>query len=165
MIKAVLITVSTSRAAGGSGADTPEDVSGERLVALANSIDAEVVGREIIADDHGLIAERLKYWSDEAGADLVLTSGGTGLAPSDQTPEATSSVIDRPAPGIAEAIRQAAAEHTKHWPLGRGVAGIRGSTLMINLPGSPRSIDQSAPVLTPIIGHAVALLQGVDARH
>lgn len=166
MIKAVLITVSTSRATtGGSDPETPEDVSGARLTALAESLGAEVIGREVIPDDRALIAGRLTHFSDEAGADLILTSGGTGFAPSDQTPEATASIVERPAPGIAEAIRGAAAEFTEHWPLGRGVAGIRGHTLIINLPGSPRSIDQSAPVLTPILGHAISLISGKDAGH
>lgn len=166
MIRAVLITISTSRANGPSvEAGGKPDLSGERLVAFAESIGAEVVGQELIADDAGLIAQRLAYWSAEARSNLILTSGGTGFAPSDQTPEATLSVIERNAPGIAEAIRQAAADQTAHWPLSRGVAGIRERTLIINLPGSPRSIDQALPALAPILPHAISLIQGETGGH
>ena len=164
MIKAALITVSTSRDLDEDGSGEP-DLSGERLAALAGSIGAEVIGRELIADDQNLIAETLLHWSFEGGADLVLTSGGTGFSPSDRTPEATLSVIERAAPGIAEAIRGAAAGHTDKWPLSRGVAGIRGSCLIINLPGAPGSINESAPVLRPILAHAVALIQDRPTRH
>lgn len=164
MIRAVLITVSTSRAQNEGGGAEP-DLSGERLAALADSIGAEVISRELIADDRELIAQRLLHWSYEGEADLILTSGGTGFAPSDQTPEATLSVIDRAAPGIAEAIRGAAAAHTDHWPLSRGVAGVRGSCLIINLPGSPGSIDESAPVLEPILAHAIDLIQDRPTSH
>ncbi|MBK8295089.1 MAG: MogA/MoaB family molybdenum cofactor biosynthesis protein [Solirubrobacterales bacterium] len=144
---------------------TAPDVSGERLLAFAESIDAEVVGRELIRDDRELIAERLTHWSGPGGANLILTTGGTGFATSDVTPEATRDVIERSAPGIAEAIRIAASRHTDNWPLSRAVAGIRGRCLIINLPGSPRSIDQSAPVLEPFLKHAVSLIEGEESSH
>ena len=170
MIRVALITVSTSRAAtndqNSARVPIPEaDVSGERLVVLAGALDAEVVGREIVPDDRELIARRLVHWADGGEANLILTSGGTGFAPSDQTPEATRSVIERSAPGIPEAIRLAASGHTDKWPLSRAEAGIRGSCLIINLPGSPKSIDQSGPALIPFMRHAIDLIEDVDCSH
>jgi len=165
VIRAALITVSTSRADHLDDEPKAPDVSGERLVAFAESINAEIVGRELIPDDRELIGQRLIHWSGPGGANLVLTTGGTGFAPSDVTPEATRDIIERPAPGIAEAIRIAASRHTGNWPLSRADAGIRGRCLIINLPGSPRSIDQSAPVLEPFLKHAVSLIEGEESAH
>jgi molybdenum cofactor synthesis domain-containing protein len=103
--------------------------------------------------------------------DLILTTGGTGLAPSDVTPEATAAVVDRPAPGIAEAIRQASQPHTDLWMLSRGIAGARGSTLIVNLPGNPASIDETAPVLetalptlSPCCGASAAVTESTRPR-
>jgi molybdenum cofactor synthesis domain-containing protein len=135
------------------------------MVELAHGLGAEIVGRELIPDDRELISGRLRHWSDEGGADLVLTSGGTGFSPSDQTPEATTAVIDRPAPGLAEAIRREASRHTKHWALSRGVAGIRGRCLIVNLPGSPAGVEEAGPVLLPVLPHALALIAGRPAGH
>lgn len=159
-MRAALVTVSSSRADGGG-----TDVSGERLAALAAELGLEVEGREVIADEQATIAARLTYWADEAGVALILTSGGTGFAPDDVTPEATREVLDREAPGIAEAIREASRPHTANWMLSRGVAGIRGRTLIVNFPGSPRSIDQTAAVLAPALPHALALLAGEHPAH
>lgn len=171
MIRVALITISSSRARPEDGgrnhgeAGEISDESGERLVALAESIGAEIVGRELIGDVHRIIAGRLTHWAGDGGANLILTSGGTGFAPSDVTPEATRSVIDRPAPGIAEAIRREAANHTDKWPLSRGEAGIRGGCLIINLPGNPSSIDESKTAIAPYIEHAINLVEGSDAGH
>jgi len=171
VIRAALITISSSRAGpefGGSNLGEPgvvADESGERLVALAESIGGVVVGRELIGDDHEVIARTLTRWADGGEANLILTSGGTGFAPSDVTPEATLSVIERPTPGIAEAVRSEAARHTEKWPLSRAVAGIRGKCLIINLPGSPRSINESKPAFSTYIEHAIALIQGIDDSH
>src|SRR5690348_16542560 len=128
--RAAVITVSSSRATGGG----PPDESGERLAAFALGLGAELAGRELLADDRAAVEERLRHWADAEGCDLVLTTGGTGFAPSDVTPEATRAVVDREAPGIAEAMRAASREHTPHWMLSRAVAGIRGSTLIVNFP-------------------------------
>lgn len=160
MSTAALITISTSRA----GTDS-NDPSGEALVELAAAAGAGVIAREIIRDDRYLIAERLIHWAEEGGADLILTSGGTGFSPSDQTPEATASVIERAAPGIAEAIRQEAAQHTRHWALSRGVAGIRGRCLIVNLPGSPKGVAESAAALLPILPHALELIADRPPNH
>jgi len=158
--RAALITISTSRAG-----TTEPDPSGDALVGIAEAAGIEVIARELIADNRELITERLTHWAEEGGADLILTSGGTGFTPSDQTPEATASVIERPAPGIAEALRQEAARHTRHWALSRAVAGIRGSCLIVNLPGSPKGVAESAAVLLPILPHALELIADRPPHH
>jgi molybdenum cofactor synthesis domain-containing protein len=155
-----VLTLSTSRADGEG-----EDVSGAKLAELARQLGAEEVEREVLADDRDLIESRLRYWVDERGCELVLTTGGTGLAPADVTPEATAAVIERPAPGIAEAIRRASQPHTEFWMLSRGVAGTRGSSLIVNFPGSPASVEQTAPGIARVLPHALALLRDEGAGH
>ncbi|HET9198394.1 MAG TPA: MogA/MoaB family molybdenum cofactor biosynthesis protein [Solirubrobacterales bacterium] len=159
--RAAVITVSSSRAAGGSSPDE----SGERLAAFALAIGAELAGRDLVPDDRDRIEERLRHWADAERCDLVLTTGGTGFAVSDVTPEATRAAIDRDAPGIAEAMRAASREHTQHWMLSRAVAGIRGATLIVNFPGSPRAIEEAGAAIAPALPHALALLGGTAAEH
>ena len=154
-LRAGLLTVSTSKARG-EGADE----SGPRLAELASRIGAEVVSQDVIPDDRGLIEERLCFLADQQRCDLVLTSGGTGFASSDVTPEATLAVIERQAPGIPEAMRMASREHTRHWMLSRAVAGIRGSTLIVNFPGNPASIDQAGEAIADALPHALELIAG-----
>ncbi len=158
--KAAILTVSTSRADGDG-----EDLSGDGLAAFASGIGAEVVGRDLIADERDLVEEQLRYFSDELGCDLVLTTGGTGFAPDDVTPEATRAVADRDAPGIAEAMRLASREHTPHWMLSRNVAVIRGRTLIVNFPGNPKAIAESGEAIAPALPHALRLLAGENDRH
>jgi molybdopterin adenylyltransferase len=153
--RAAVITVSTSTFRGERA-----DESGPRLSALASRVGAEVVITDVIADDRDRIAERLRSLADEDGCDLILTTGGTGLSPTDVTPEATIAVIDREAPGIAEAIRAASREHTRHWMLSRAVAGIRGSTLIVNFPGNPASIDQTGETIADALPHALEQIAG-----
>jgi molybdopterin adenylyltransferase len=153
-MRAAVITVSSSRASGGGKPDR----SGPRLEAVVARLGGEVVGRDLVPDDADRIAARLRHWADDAGCDLILTSGGTGLAPSDVTPEATRLAIDREAPGIPEALRAAARPHTDKWMLSRGVAGTRGRTLIVNFPGNPDSIDEASPAIEPALAHALALL-------
>ena len=159
-MRAAILTISTSRAAGEGG-----DESGDGLVRFAESLGAEVAGREVITDDRELISARLVHWIDAEGCDLVLTTGGTGFGPSDLTPEATRAVIDREAAGIPEAMRAASRPHTRHWMLSRGVAGIRGSTLIVNFPGSPKSIEQTGEAIAGALPHALALLAGKRSEH
>jgi len=159
-VRAALITISTSKAAAAG-----EDESGPKLRQLACDLGAEVEGSDLIPDDRGEIERRLRHWSDERGCALVLTSGGTGLSGDDVTPEATRAVIDREIPGIAEAMRMASRAHTTNWMLARPVAGVRGSTLIVNFPGSPRAIEQVGSELAPGLAHALALIGGHDPHH
>jgi molybdopterin adenylyltransferase len=141
------------------------DESGPELADLAREIGAEPVIREVLPDDRGRIEDLLRRLADEQQCDLVLTSGGTGFAPADVTPEATRSVIEREAPGIAEAMRAASRDHSPHWMLSRAVAGIRGRTLIVNFPGSPKSVRETADAIAPALPHALALLAGRPSDH
>jgi molybdopterin adenylyltransferase len=121
----------------------------------------------IVPDEIGTIARTLTAWSDE-GANLIFTSGGTGFSPRDVTPEATRRVIEREAPGIAEALRAESLRITQHAMLSRGIAGMRGQTLIINLPGNPKAIRENMPVLLPVLPHALELLldqPGSESQH
>jgi molybdopterin adenylyltransferase len=159
-VRAAILTVSSSRASGGG-----LDESGARLAVFAEGIGAEVAARELVPDDREAIEARLRRWADVDRYELVLTTGGTGFAPSDVTPEATRAVIEREAPGLAEAMRAASSEHTPHWMLSRAAAGIRGSTLIVNFPGSPRSVIQAGDAIAGAVPHALALLAGRDTGH
>ncbi len=155
-----VLTISTSRAAG-----EQTDEGGPALVRFAESIGIAVEARETLTDDRKLIAERLCHLSDEIGVDLILTTGGTGFSPDDQTPEGTRDVIEREVPGIGEAMRAASQPHTDHWMLSRAVAGIRGGTLIINFPGSPKAIEETGAALGPALPHALRLLGGSEDPH
>jgi molybdopterin adenylyltransferase len=159
-MKAAVLTVSTSKAAGDG-----VDESGARLAELAERVGLDVVAREVVADDRAAIADRLRAWADEDHCALVLTTGGTGFAPTDVTPEATRDVIEREAPGLAEALRLASRERARHWMLSRGVAGIRGGTLIVNFPGNPRSIGEAAEAIAGSLPHALELLAGQRSPH
>ena len=159
-MRAAIITISTSKAAGEG-----EDEGGPRLAALAEELGAQIVGRDLIPDDRARIEERLRHWALGEHCELVLTTGGTGLSPSDITPEATLAVIEREIPGIAEAMRSASRAHTPYWMLSRAVAGVCGSSLLINFPGSPRSIEQTGEVLQPVLAHALELIAGGQVSH
>lgn len=153
------ITVSTSKSAGEG-----EDKSTPALHDFVKQLGGELAGSELIPDDRALIAERLRHWADSERVNAIFTSGGTGLALSDITPEATRDVIDREAPGIAEAMRLASEQHTPYWMMSRGVAGLRGATMIINFPGNPRAIGESGEPLVETLEHAMALLLG-DTAH
>jgi molybdopterin adenylyltransferase len=165
-MRAAIVTISTSRAqAASADAQPPADESGQRLAELAERLSGEIAGRDLIPDERYAIEERLRHWTDVQGCELVLTTGGTGFAPTDVTPEATRAVIEREAPGIAEAMRAASRPHTRHWMLSRGVAGIRGSSLIVNFPGSPASIVQAGEAIAEALPHAIALLAGEPTAH
>lgn len=159
-MRAAVITVSSSRAAGGGA----QDESGPALASFAERLGGQIAGSEVVPDDRDLISDRLRHWC-EAGCELVLTTGGTGFSPTDVTPEATRAVVEREAPGIAEAIRLASREHTRHWMLSRATAGIRGRTVIINFPGSPRSIAQAGEAIADALPHALELAAGRPSGH
>jgi len=146
-----------------------EDRSGPAIrQVITESLAAEIVCMDIVPDERAVIRERLIEWADSAGLDLVLTTGGTGFAPRDVTPEATSEAIERDAPGFVEAMRASSLQVTPHAMLSRAKAGIRGRTLIINLPGSPKGAIENLRVVLPAIPHAIELLQGAasaDQHH
>ena len=135
------------------------DLSGPTIAECVAPLGGETVYR-LVPDEKEMIAAAIAELADEEGADVVFTTGGTGFAPRDVTPEATKSVIDKEAPGIAEAIRAKSLEITDRAMLSRAVSGIRGKTLIINLPGSPKAVRESVAVVLPVLGHAVETMSG-----
>ncbi len=152
-MKAAVITVSTSLSEGEG-----EDVSGPALVQLCRDAGLEV-SHETVSDDREAIVGAVKRLCDQEAVRFIFTTGGTGLTIDDVTPEATRDVIDREAPGFAEAIRADSRAHTPLGILTRGVSGIRGRTLIVNFPGNPKAIRQSWPVVAPTLEHAAATLE------
>ncbi len=155
-----ILTVSDKGARG-----EREDASGAAIRELLATIGGEVDRYEVIPDEREMIAERLRTWSDEVGLDVIVTTGGTGLGPRDVTPEATLAVIDYAVPGLAEAMRVEGLKHTPMSMLSRAVAGVRGQTLIVNLPGSPRGVRQNLQLVLPVLTHAVELLRGEASEH
>lgn len=152
-IRAAVLTASDTRTKA-------TDESGTVLVGLLLGLGIGVAERVIVPDEFETIREALIGFADESQVDLILTTGGTGFAERDVTPEATLAVIDREAPGIAEAIRRESAASTKFAMLSRAVAGIRGKTLIINLPGSPKGVRECFAVFEPVLVHALKLIRG-----
>lgn len=136
-----------------------EDVSGPALKGAVLEQGWDVVEQGIVPDDLSALKETLSRWADAERCDVILTTGGTGFSPRDVTPEATRAIIHREAPGLAEAMRAASLEITLHAMLSRAVAGIRGSTLIVNLPGSPKAALENLNVVLPVLPHAVQLLR------
>jgi molybdenum cofactor synthesis domain-containing protein len=159
-IRASVIIVSDKGYAG-----EREDASGPLLADLLRKMGAEVVSQTIVPDERTEIERALTRLADEEQVDLVVTTGGTGPAPRDVTPEATLAVIEREVPGLAEVLRFEGYRRTPLAVISRGVAGIRGQTLIVNLPGSPKAVREGMETLTPILPHAIKMLRGVDTEH
>lgn len=141
------------------------DTSGDAIAAWVGARGSELAGRELVPDEAAEIVRKLVIWADSGTVDLILTTGGTGLTPRDVTPEATRSVLEREAPGIGEALRMSSYARFPRAALSRGVAGVRGRTLIINLPGSPGGVKDGLAVLEQWIDHAVDLVTGRNTAH
>ncbi|MGB7926310.1 MAG: MogA/MoaB family molybdenum cofactor biosynthesis protein [Pyrinomonadaceae bacterium] len=154
-IRAVVITVSDRCARG-----QQDDESGAALVELLRETGALIVATEIVPDDLEPLADKLRDYADRADVNLIITTGGTGMSPRDNTPEATRAVIQREAPGLSEAMRMETLKQTPMSMISRGVCGIRFDALIVNLPGSPTGVRACFAVIKPVLPHAVALLAG-----
>ncbi len=154
-IRAVIVTVSDRCARG-----EQTDESGPALVELLRDAGAHIVAAEILSDDLEPLAQKLSAYSDRDDVNLIATTGGTGFGPRDNTPEATWSIIEKEATGLAEAMRMETLKQTPMAMLSRGACGIRSGTLIINFPGSPRGVRESFAVIKPVLNHAVALVVG-----
>ena len=156
-IRAAVLTVSDRSARG-----EREDESGPVLAELLREAGANVVAQEVVSDELEPLAERLRALADRVDVNLVMTTGGTGLGPRDNTPEATREVIEREVPGLAEAMRAETLKQTPTAMLSRAVCGARSGALVVNLPGSPRAVRECFAVIRPVLAHAVAQLAGRD---
>jgi len=143
-----------------------QDISGPLVCQLVTDrLGAKVLQTAVVPDEGALISGKLIAWSDDEGLDLILTTGGTGFAPRDITPEATREVIERETPGLTEAMRSAGLRTTPRAMLSRAVAGIRGHTLIVNMPGSPRAVQDGLETLVPALPHAIEVLRGVPESY
>ena len=155
MVTVAILTVSDS-----CSAQSREDVSGQIIKEILPSDKFEICGYKIVADEQGSIKKSLVHFADEVKADIVFTTGGTGLGPRDVTPEATAAVCQKMVPGLAEAMRLEGLKKTKSAVLSRAVTGVRGNTLIINLPGSPKGVRESMEVILDVLPHAKDMLLG-----
>lgn len=159
-VQAAVLVVSDRVSAGTAG-----DRSGPEAETVLRSWGARVAFLEAVPDEESAIRERLTAYADDHGVDLVFTSGGTGFAARDVTPEATRSVVERETPGLSELLRREGQAQTRFAVLSRGIAGIRGRTLIVNLPGSPKGVVQGLETLQPLLVHAVQVIRGKPEGH
>jgi len=155
MFKVAILTISDRGSKG-----EREDSSGPLIQEMVKGLPAQVIHYEIIPDEKEVIIEALKKSADQLKADLILTTGGTGLSPRDVTPDATLKVIDKEIPGFSEAMRAESLKKTPHAMISRAICGIRGSSLIVNLPGSPKSVKENLSVILPALPHALSKLMG-----
>lgn len=160
MIRVGILTASTLGARG-----EREDTSGAAIRELIEPLGATVEAYQVVSDDQSTISGVLREWADERRLDLILTTGGTGLSPTDVTPEATREVIQREVPGFAEAMRLEGLKHTPRAMLSRALAGVRGQTLIVNLPGSPKGVRESLGAILGVLPHALEILQHRPTDH
>ena len=160
MIRAGILTASTLGARG-----EREDTSGQAIRELLETIGATVEAYQVVTDERATIANALVAWCDNQDLDLILTTGGTGLSPTDVTPDATRTVVEREVPGLAEAMRLEGLRHTPRAMLSRAVAGVRGRTLIVNLPGSPKGARESLGAILEVLPHAIEILQRRPTDH
>ncbi len=159
-MRAGVLTIS-DKASKGERVDT----SGAAIAELLATIDASIDRSDVVPDEAPQISDTLRSWADSDKLDLIITTGGTGLSPRDVTPEATVAVLERPAPGLGELMRSEGMKHTPMAALSRGVAGVRGRCLIVNLPGSEKGVRESLAAVIDILPHAVELLRGRIGDH
>lgn len=157
LINAAVITVSDTR-------KPEDDLSGNKLVTLLMSLGAEVAIRKMVTDDLTHLRDTLSALADREDINLIITTGGTGFGPRDNTPEATRAIIEREAPGLSEGMRRETSAMHPYAMLSRGVCGIRGTTLIINLPGSPKGVEECFEVIRPVLLHAINQISG-NTKH
>jgi molybdopterin adenylyltransferase len=155
MFRVVVLTISDRGSKG-----EREDSSGPLIREMVQDLPAEVIHYEIIPDEKEIIIDALKKSADHLKADLILTTGGTGLSPRDVTPDATLKVIEKEVPGFSEAMRTESLKKTPHAMISRAICGVRGSSLIVNLPGSPKSVKENLSVILPALPHALSKLKG-----
>lgn len=160
MIRVGILTASTLGARG-----EREDTSGQAIREMIARLDARVEAYQIVADDLQTIEQLLREWCDDLRLDLILTTGGTGLSPNDVTPDATRAIVEREVPGIAEAMRLEGLKQTPRAMLSRAIAGVRGQTLIVNLPGSTKGVRESLGAVLDVLPHAIEILQRRPTDH
>lgn len=159
MIRVAVLTMSDKGSRG-----EREDASGQLICEMVKEISGEVITHEVIPDEQNIIEERLKHFADNLKADVIITTGGTGVSPRDITPEATRNVLEKEIPGLAELMRAEGCKKTIRAAISRGLVGIRGRSLIINLPGSPKGVKESLNVILSTIPHVIEKMQGDEAE-